>query len=341
MKHTLTTLLFCTTLVHANTDSNVQVTGFVDTYYVHDFNTASGARQDFLFNHNRAGEFNTNLALLSLELAEPSHRGVIRFQAGTYAQDNYAAEDTTMQNIHEAYMGIALDGAKKWWLDAGIFSSHLGFESAVSMDNATLTRSLVAESSPYFLSGAKLNFTPSDTWSFTALLCNGWQQIKKTAGSTLPALGTQVVYTPREGMTLNWSTFLGSDPLAASRTRFFNNVYALVALSPKLNLIAGLDVGIQETATWYAPVFIVRYAFSERYAGAVRFEHFNDASNIAVSTFNNLAFETTGTSANFDYTPTKNVALRAELRIFQSPEAIFTGAHTQNAFITTSMAMKF
>jgi hypothetical protein len=47
---------------------------------------------------------------------------------------------------------------KTLWLDAGIFGSHMGFESALSIDNPTLTKSFVAENSPYYWSGAKLTY---------------------------------------------------------------------------------------------------------------------------------------------------------------------------------------
>ncbi len=37
--------------------------------------------------------------------------------------------------------------------------SHIGFESAVGSDCWNLTRSILAENSPYFESGIKLNYT--------------------------------------------------------------------------------------------------------------------------------------------------------------------------------------
>ena len=38
--------------------------------------------------------------------------------------------------------------ADNLWLDAGIFVSHIGLESANSRDNLTLTRSIMADNSP-------------------------------------------------------------------------------------------------------------------------------------------------------------------------------------------------
>ncbi|WP_133272779.1 outer membrane beta-barrel protein [Hymenobacter radiodurans] len=48
-------------------------------------------------------------------------------------------------------------------MDTGIFTSHLGFELALSKDNWTLSRSLMAKNSPYYEAGVRITyeFAPS------------------------------------------------------------------------------------------------------------------------------------------------------------------------------------
>lgn len=59
------------------------------------------------------------------------------------------------------------------WLDAGIYPSHIGLESAVGKDNRTLTRSLAAENSPYYESGARITYvTPNNAWTLCAHVLN-------------------------------------------------------------------------------------------------------------------------------------------------------------------------
>ncbi|OQW43057.1 MAG: hypothetical protein A4S08_10190 [Proteobacteria bacterium SG_bin4] len=70
---------------------------------------------------------------------------------------NYAAEPGILGNLYEGNVGLKLSGSNNLWLDIGVFPSHIGFESAVGKDNWTLTRSLVAENTPYFESGAKIS----------------------------------------------------------------------------------------------------------------------------------------------------------------------------------------
>ncbi len=148
--------------------------------------------------------------------------------AGTYAQNNLAGEQELLRHVFEANAGVALDVQGPLWLDAGIFPSHIGFESAVSADNPTLTRSILAENFPYYLAGAKLSCGPSEKWELTALVLNGWQRIQRVPGSSLPSLGslgTQVTYSPSPATTLNWSTFIGADdPDPTRRMRYFNNL---------------------------------------------------------------------------------------------------------------------
>ena len=58
-------------------------------------------------------------------------------------------------------------------------------QSAISIDNCTLTRSLLAENLPYFLTGAKLTINPTDKWEIAGLKVNGWQPIQRLQALTL------------------------------------------------------------------------------------------------------------------------------------------------------------
>lgn len=59
--------------------------------------------------------------------------------------------------------------------------SHLGFESAVGIDCWNLTRSILAENSPYYETGIKLNYTNKKQDLYIAFhLLNGWQKIAIT-----------------------------------------------------------------------------------------------------------------------------------------------------------------
>jgi hypothetical protein len=97
---------------------------------------------------------------------------------------NYAAESGVLKNIYEANVGVKISKHKNLWIDAGILPSHIGFESAVSKDCFTLTRSMQAENSPYFESGAKISYTSDNgKWFVSGLVLNGWQRIQRIDGN--------------------------------------------------------------------------------------------------------------------------------------------------------------
>ncbi len=105
---------------------------------------------------------------------------------------------------------ISLVAKKNLWFDVGILPSHIGFETAIGKYNWTLTRSIVAENSPYFESGARLSYTTDNgKLSLTALALNGWQRITRVDGNSLMSWGTEIYYKPSGKVTLNYSTFFG------------------------------------------------------------------------------------------------------------------------------------
>lgn len=158
----------------------VNISGFLDVFYVYDFNQPLGTeRQPFLFNHNRHNEFNLNLGFVKLGVEHSKYRANLALHTGTYSIDNYSAEPDLLKNIFEANVGLSLNKKNNLWIDAGVFASHIGFESAISSDNWTMTRSLLAENSPYFLSGAKLTHNPNNKWEIAGLIINGWQRIQR------------------------------------------------------------------------------------------------------------------------------------------------------------------
>jgi hypothetical protein len=327
--------------------------GFLDVFYAYDFNEPTqGARQGFFFNHNRHNEFNVNLALFQVQLDGEAYRAKVGLMAGTYAQDNLAAEQDLIKNIFEAYAGISLNKDRSLWLDAGIFTSHIGFESAISSDNWTLSRSLVAENSPYYLAGVKLTFDPNDQLTLAAVVSNGWQRIQRVQGNSLPGFGTQVNYHPTDKISLNWSTLIGSDvPDDVRRLRIFNNFFGQFQLSEKVGLIAGFDIGAEQVEKnssdydiWYGPVVITRMAVSDQWALGLRGEYYVDKNQIIIATDTPNGFQTFGASLNVDYAPVPNVLCRLEGRLLNSKDNIFersNAAVNSNVAVLASMAVQF
>ncbi len=357
----LSLILFHVKISIGNSDSvkanPVKISGFIDVFYAYDFNAQklSHQRLPFLYNHNRHNEINLNFGFIKAAIENKHYRANLAFHAGTYVNDNYANEPGILKNIFEANVGVALNKKKNLWLDAGIFPSHIGFESAISIDNWTLTRSILAENSPYYLSGARLNFLPTENFEINFLVINGWQHIERPQlNNSLPAFGTQINYTFSEKIKLNWSTFAGSEfPDKGRRMRYFNNVYSQLNLTDKIGFITGFDIGFEQKDYgsnnynfWYSPVIISRFKTSDKTAISARAEYYQDKNYVIIQPLSTNSFSVMGYSLNLDYLPLENIALRVEGRWFSSENAIFNVAESNkrlnnNYFIVSSIAAKF
>jgi hypothetical protein len=330
----------------------LRISGFADVFYAYDFNKPQTQyRQTFFYNHNRHNQFNLNLGFIKLALEHSKYRANFALQLGTYVSENYINEPGFLKNIFEANLGFSLTQQNTLWIDGGIFASHIGFESAISSENWTLTRSLLAENSPYFLSGAKLTFKPNEKWEAAIIICNGWQRIKHVQGNTLPGFSSQLRFVPNSHVTINWSTFIGTDdPDVERRMRYFNNLFGKFEISKEFGLIAGCDVGVQQYLknsnnyiVWFSPVIIARYSFLERWAVAARAEYYHDPQGAIISTPRG-AFKTSGLSCNLDYAPIKNVLCRVEARWLNSSDKIFERNNKSvddNYCIAASVAINF
>ena len=330
-------LVFPGAMLHAQ-DSSIkaaspfQVEAYLEAYLSYDFSKpADNQRPPFLYNHNRAGEVNINLAYLKGSYTTERVRMNLALGAGTYMNANYAAEPATLQFLFEANAGIRLAKKKKFWMDIGVLPSHLGFESAVSLDHWTPGRSLVAENSPYFETGIRLGYeNEPGTWTFNLLALNGWQTITRVPGNSLVSWGAQVQHKPGKAWLLNYSNFIGTVyPDSARRMRHYHNFVARYQYG-RFGLIAGFDIGQEEKSpgddgwnTWFTPVAILHYRLNNHWAFAMRGEYFSDPANIVIIQQVNGDFKATGLSINADFIPIPNAALRMEYRWLHNPEPIF------------------
>ena len=200
--------------------SSFTVSGYLETYYAYDFNKPkNNTRPSFIYSFNRHNEINLNIGFIKGSYNTDNVRANLALTAGTYANTNLAAEPGVLKNIYEANAGVKLSLIKNIWIDAGIFGSHIGFESAVGKDCWNLTRSILADNTPYYEAGAKISYTSdNEKWFLSGMVLNGWQRIQRVDGNALPSFGTQITYKPSSSVTLNSSTFIGTDKPDSAET---------------------------------------------------------------------------------------------------------------------------
>ena len=336
-----------------STNGSLTISCYAEIYYQYDFNKPQdNKRPAFIYSHNRHNEFNLNIGFIKARYEDKRVRANLALAAGTYMNANYSAEPGVLKNIFEANAGIKL-GKKNIWIDAGIMPSHIGFESAISKDCWNLTRSIMADNTPYFEAGFKITYTSdNDQWLLSGIALNGWQRITRVSGNSLMSWGTQIQFKPSNKLLLNSSTFIGTDkPDSARLNRFFHNLYGILNVTDKFGLTGGFDIGMEEKSpgsdtsnTWYSPVLILKYTFNDKWTIAARGEYYSDATGVIIDTGTPNGFKTTGLSFNIDHSPTKNVLVRLELRNLTSKDPIFnkgTGTVKSNTNISSSIAISF
>lgn len=348
----------CGTAAFAQNDSIIKpltVSGYVEVYYTADFNNPkNNNRPGFVYSHNRNNEININLAYIKTGYNTERLRANLALAVGTYMNANYAAEQGVMKNIYEANVGLKISKKHNLWIDAGVFPSHLGFESAVGKDNWTLTRSLFADNSPYFETGAKISYTSeSGKWFVSGLVLNGWQRIQRVGGNSTPAFGHQLIFKPNEKLTINSSSFIGNDkPDSIRQMRYFHNLYAVYQINKKFGVTAGFDIGAEQKAKgsdqyniWYTPVLIAKYNATAQLSFTARGEYYQDEKGVIISTGTENGFKTFGYSFNVDYQILPNLIWRTEIRNLSSKDAIFmnrTDEFNKNSLTaTTALAISF
>ncbi len=342
------------TTIKVSIPAALSISGYVETYYSYDFsNPSNHTRPSFVYAYNRHNEVNLNLAFVKAAYQTDYVRANLALMTGTYANANLASEPGVLKNIYEANAGIKLSKKKNVWVDAGIFASHIGFESAVGKDCWNLTRSLLADNSPYYESGVKLGYkSDNGKWFMSVMYLNGWQHIQRPDNYNTPAFGHQLTYTPNDKITLNSSSFIGSDtPDSTNRMRYFHNFYGIFQIHPKIGITTGFDIGAQQQTkgsntynVWYSPVLILKVKATDKIAIAARGEYYCDPNGVIIATGSPNGFQTFGYSLNVDYAVRNNIVWRIEGRTLNSKDKVFVlndKPSTNNYFITTALAISF
>ncbi|MFN3405054.1 MAG: outer membrane beta-barrel protein [Cytophagaceae bacterium] len=321
-------------------NQKLSVNIFGDIYYSADWSSPASVRRPFfLVSHSRNNHVAVNNTLINVNFTDTNFRAAVGFHSGSYAEENYAYEPVMTRFIFQAQAGIRL--YEKIWLDAGVFPSYIGFESALSIENPTLTRSLTAENSPYYFSGARIT-RESDKLTLGVYLLNGWQRIVNDNNEL--ALGTHIKYSLNKNWSVNSGSFIGKTGVDSLKSlRLFHDLYVAGNINDKLKLWILSDIGFQENwqtenyESWWGSTFVVQYLFNPTFRTSARYEYFSDENYSVITTGSSLPFRISGLSLNLDFFRTENICFRIEGKYYQS--SIFSGS--DNFSTVCSLAFKY
>lgn len=339
---------------HAQQDSATSNNTFriyTETYYgagLGLFNSDENQMPDFLFSHDRHNEFNLNLGLIQFSHESEIIRGNLGLMTGTYANKNLASEPSVLKNIYQANLGLKLTKDQELWLDMGVFESHIGHESAIGKEHNFMTRSLLAENSPYYSAGINLNYKSiNEKLKISLLVLNGWQKIYRDPLIQSPAIGSQITYKPFKGLTLNSSSYVGQETTTLGlRNRIFHNFYAKLE-NETASFIFGLDYGLQRNFLrnwddWLGAIVEAKRELKSNFSIAGRFEYFYDAGNTIITYGNNDLFINFGSTLSLEYSPNELLDLRLEGKNYSANDNYFAKSNdNSNLFWYIGFAMLF
>jgi hypothetical protein len=321
---------------------------FAESYISFDFNKSNETEKpNFIYNHKKLNALSANLVFGKINYTSNNLRGNLALMVGDYASNNLKAEPKWAQYILEANVGVKLSKKENIWLDLGVMPSHIGFESAISADCWTLTRSMVAENSPYYETGAKLSFVSKNEKLTMALLAlNGWQKIATPSALKKPSYGMQVTLKATDKLSFNYSNFIGTDRVDnVFPTRSYHNFYLIYDNPNQYGLIIGIDLGtdkknVIDYGNWITPVIIYKKYVNSNVNLACRAEYYNDKHQIIVPTNTINGFKNLGISTNVDIKINKYFQWRLEVKRFSAKDAIFSNASKSNTNFTTNLTFK-
>jgi len=325
------------------------IEGYLETYFTLDLNNgASNQRPDFFYSYHRTNEFNVNLGLVNLKYEENKIRSTLGLMAGTYANANMAHELPELRFIHEASIGYQLLDNHALWVDMGVLPSHIGFESSIGMNHWNLTRSILAENTPYYSAGVQLHYTTkNEKFSFAVMALNGWQRITRIPGNKTIALGHQFQFKPNDQWTLNSSSFIGNEfPQEERRMRYVHDFFFQYE-NDKFGLIGGIDVGAEQESYlsrnythFVAAIIESKVHLSKKMYIGWRGEYFLDRGGMLIDKFETPNW---GGTFSFNYSPEENFLFRFEGRSLHNSTSIYESSTglTSNAFyLSLGVALK-
>ena len=288
------------------------------------------AKPSYLCSYDQNNYPSTNIILLkwssnsNFQNKNSYLRYNIGLMVGDYVNSNLKNEARTLQNIYETNVGIKF--SKNMILDFGIFTSHIGFESAIGQESWTCTRSILADNTPYYEAGYRLNYeSDNKKWKGNLNFLNGWQKMTANLYDQ-KSWGHQIQYIPNKKLTLNSSSYFGQSPNIQNRSRYFHNLYSQYQMNDKIGFIVGIDNGceldknesLKNARYYYSPIFITKYTINTKSSITGRFEYFKDNNMILNNTY---LKEVKGYSINYDYQIEKSSTLRLEARMLQHKES--------------------
>ena len=323
----LCVLIFTSNTIYANKlDSSIKVNAYFEAFYnLTQRNGKVNSMPNLYVNHRDLNQFSINTAIIDFNYSKNRIRANAGLIAGSYSKYN---NEYYYNNIYQLNVGFELSKKHNIWLDAGIMPSHIGTETIIGSDNMTLSRSLNAESTPYYETGLKLSkISNNKKWNIALLYLNGWQTIQKY-NYYHNVFGTSVVFNDNKN-NFGWNTILIHDVDASTSVSdiIFNNLYYSRKLNDKFKVFLGYDIMANtydknfKMINWTTATIITSYKLNTKQSIAVRAEQYKNYSEVlsqGLLTYVPYNIDYLSASINHDYRINTSLMFRSEIKFLKT-----------------------
>jgi Putative beta-barrel porin-2, OmpL-like. bbp2 len=202
----------------------------VDTNYIYDWQRPI----DHTLTGTTEGERTGELVIQAVNVGGDFHAGnmqgrlLMQFGAvstavprndGSYSVGQWQLQDA-YRYLTDAYAGYHINVQHGLNIQAGIFLSYIGLFSYYTFDNWAYQPSYVSSNTPWFFSGLRMQYFPTNKLKIEPWFINGWQTYAKYNGRH--GIGGQILWRPTGNLDFVWNTYtLGRDVLGnPNRSRY-------------------------------------------------------------------------------------------------------------------------
>ena len=319
------------------------LSGFVDLYYGQNFNNPA-SRSNTL----RAFDLATNQFGLNLvELVVDKQPEATNSRTGYHVALGYGEAMNVVnsadpgglgfdQYLKEAYFSYLAPVGKGLQVDVGKFVTPHGAEVIETKDNWNYSRGLLfTYAIPFFHFGMRAKYAFNDKYSLSGFFVNGWNSVVDNNSGKTYGIGFSWNPNKKFGITQNYMA--GPEQTNNNSTwRQLSDTVVNYSPTSRLSFAVNYDYGrgdriptVAKPVYWTGVAGYVRYALSNGFALATRYEYYDDKYGVTTGGF------TTPTPQHLnEFTETlervvaHHIITRFEFRRDMSNQPVFTKGNT-------------
>ena len=308
------------------------LSGFVDMYYGYNANQPVSRSSGFRSFDALSNQFALNL----VELVVDKTPEVTNSRTGYHIALGYGQAINAVngsdpgglgfdQYLKEAYFSYLAPVGKGLQVDFGKFVTPAGAEVIETKDNWNYSRGLLfSYAIPYYHFGMRAKYAFNDKYSLTGFVSNGWNNVVEN--NTGKTYGMSLGWNPTKKLSIAENYMAGPEQGVNSNWRQLWDTVVTYSATSKLTLMANTDygrgdriAGVVNPVFWTGVAGYVKYAPTEKYEFATRYEYYNDHDGFTTGTQQHF----NGITGTFQRMVASHILTRLEFRRDTSNQPTF------------------